>query len=143
MNSLDDLQEDRTEPLKDEPDERPNHIAFFEDAKGIGPAIVIAVVLSPIALMVGAIRWNIAPGMDADLKWIMTRFCDTVLIFCIGLPICPLLPGDWGGKLSSRVFKGLFRLLWVVKWIGILIFVAASLASFAYIFHLIWKLVTG
>ncbi len=141
---FDDFQEDRPEPLKAEPDQKLSPIAFGEDAKGIGPAIVIAVVLLPVGLMVGAMRWNIAPTMDADLKWILTRFCDTVLVFCIALPICPLLlPGDWGSKLSARVFKGLFRLLTVVKWIFILIFVAASLASFGYIFWLIWKLVTG
>jgi hypothetical protein len=143
LNVFDEFQDDRPEPLKDEPDQKFDPTIFGEGFRGIGAAIGIAVFLLPVALMVGVMRWNIASTLDADLKWIFTRFCDTVLIFCIALPLCPLLPGEWGGKLSSRVFKGLFRLLWVAKWIGILVFVAASLASFAYIFWMIWKLVTG
>ena len=138
---IEDFDEDRPESLKDEPNR--DSFALDADAKGIGLAIGLAVALLPVGLMVGVMRFSIAPTMDADLKWILTRFCDTVLFFCIALPICPLLPGDWGSKLSRRVFKALFRLLTVVKWIGILIFVAAALASFAYIFSMIWKLVTG
>jgi hypothetical protein len=113
------------------------------DQKGLRLSLALVLFLLPVGLMVGAMRWNIGSTLDADLKWIMTKFCDTVLLFCIALPLCPLLPGDWGSKLSQRVFRGLFKLLTVAKWIGILVFVTAAVISLGYCGWLIWTTITG
>ncbi len=143
LEEIDLFPEDRPERSEDEPVSPSEPFELGEDQKGIGLAIGLAIFLLPVGLMVGVMRWNIAPTLDADLEWILTKFCDTVLVFCIVFPICPLLPGDWGSRLSRRVFKGLFRMLTFAKWVGILAFASAALAAFGYIFWMLWRLVSG
>ena len=88
-----------------------------EIESGLTRFLVMLIAVAPIALMVGAIRWNIADQLDADLSFVLTFVCDTILLFCIVFPLSFLSRNRWA--ISGRRFV-LREVMQLVRVAGIL-----------------------
>ena len=115
-----------------------------EIESGLTRFLVMLIAVAPIALMVGAIRWNIADQLDADLSFVLTFVCDTILLFCIVFPLSFLSRNRWAISGRRFVLREVMQLVRVAGIFAMIAFAALAVSGFApLLFWEIWKLITG
>ncbi len=108
---------------------------------GIGETLVMGCILWPLAAAMIWWRGVITAQLDRDLQWIATRFCDTVILFAVVMPLCFLVPSRWAQKLADRLMLNVWRIGKFVMWVFIIAFWVGAAVSIAWIGRELYRMI--
>ncbi len=108
---------------------------------GVGETLAMGCVLWPIAA--GMIWWRgvMVGQLDRDLQWIVTRFCDTVILFAVCVPFCFLVQSRWTQRLADRLMMSVWRIGKFVMWLFIIAFWLGAAVSIFWIGSELYRMI--
>lgn len=109
-----------------------------------GQAGCVGLMVLPLVLAVGTMRWNITATLDADLAKVLTWFCDTVSIFRLLTPLAyvktenKLIQSFWRSASTKVVL--LAYAFQVLKVVGLIV---GALIAFHYLLSMLFSWMFG